>query len=130
MAQPTKKASWGGALGGVILLGAIAWAINSCSSSSETSVRSDRLSNSKEFVWIRANQRLIAAKLKDPESAQFGNDYVSYKVGGPIVCGTVNARNSFGGYAGPMRYIGGGETIGVFLASEVSDFDSLWRKLC
>lgn len=113
----------------IVILGAV-FLFNQCSPAPESTARGGQLSNSKEFVWIRANQRLIAAKLKDPDSAQFGNDYVSYRVGGPIVCGTVNARNSFGGYAGPTRYIGGGDTIGVFLASEVSDFDNLWRKLC
>lgn len=90
----------------------------------------DRLSSSQEFVWIRSNQRLIAAKLKDPDSARFEGDYVAYKIGAPVVCGTVNAKNSFGGYAGPERYIGGGETVGVFLESEVSDFDRLRRQVC
>lgn len=89
----------------------------------------ERLSPSKEFIWIRNNQRLVAKRLKDPDSAQFSNDYVSYKIGAPVACGTVNAKNSFGGYAGSQRYIGAG-TLGVFLSSDVSDFDSLWRKLC
>lgn len=90
----------------------------------------ERLSSSREFVWIRANQRLIKGRLKDPDSARFGEDYVSYKIGAPVVCGTVNSRNSFGGYAGAERYIGGGETIGTFLESEASDFDDLWRQVC
>lgn len=89
-----------------------------------------RLSESKEFVWIRANQRLLAKKLRDPDSAKFDRDYVSYKSGAPVVCGTVNAKNGFGGYSGAERYIGMGDTIGVFLESEVSDFKSLWRKVC
>lgn len=92
--------------------------------------KSGVLSSSQETVWIRSNQRLIAKKLKDPASAKFGNDFVSYKAGAPVVCGTVNARNSYGAYSGADRYIGGGDTIGVFLASEVSDFDSLWHKVC
>lgn len=89
-----------------------------------------RLSESKEFVWIRANQRILATKLRDPDSAKFDKDYASYKSGAPVVCGTVNAKNGFGGYSGAERYIGMGDTIGVFLESDVSDFKSLWRKVC
>lgn len=90
----------------------------------------ERLSRSQEFVWIRNNQRLLKQKLKDPDSAKFGDDYVSYKSGGPVVCGTVNARNSFGGYSGAERYVGMGAELGVYMASEVSDFDTLWRRVC
>lgn len=89
-----------------------------------------RLSSSKEFVWIRTNQRLLAKKLRDPDSAKFDRDYVSYKSGAPVVCGTVNAKNGFGGYSGAERYVGMGDTIGTFLESEVSDFNALWRKVC
>lgn len=40
---------------------------------------------------------LVAAQLKDPDSAEFGN----LRPGkGKVVCGEVNARNSFGGFAG------------------------------
>lgn len=98
---------------------------------SSEAVADGHLTPSKEFIWIRANQRLIAAKLKDPDSAQFGSgDRVSYKAGGPVVCGTVNARNSFGAYGGMQRYIGMGDKMGVYLADEVSDFDKMWQKVC
>ncbi len=89
-----------------------------------------KLSKSKEFLWIRANQRILLKKLRDPDSAKFSDEYVSYKAGGPIVCGRVNSKNAFGGYTGPQRYIGGGDTVGVFLSSEVDGFDALWRKTC
>lgn len=89
-----------------------------------------QLSTSQEFVWIRSNQRLIAKKLKDPDSAKFENDFVSYRTGGPVVCGTVNAKNSFGAYSGAKRYIGAGKTIGAYMEGEAKDFDDLWRKVC
>ena len=91
---------------------------------------SRRLSSSKEFVWIRENQRILSKRLKDPDSARFSDDRVSYRSGAPVVCGTVQAKNSFGGYNAPERYIGGGTTIGVFMESEVSDFDRLWSLTC
>ena len=112
---------------GIALAGS-GWNLNG--SQGSLNLVAERMSSSKEFIWIRTNQRFIAKRLKDPDSAQFGDDYVSYKIGAPVVCGTVNAKNAFGGYTGPERYIGAGNTLGVFLASEVSDFDSLWRKLC
>lgn len=97
---------------------------------SEASAADGKLSPSKEFIWIRANQRLLAKKLRDPDSATFDKGRVSYKSGAPVVCGSVNAKNGFGGYSGAERYIGMGDTIGVFLESEVSDFGELWRKVC
>ena len=48
----------------------------------------------------------IRAQLKDPESAMFGEDFSVY---GPreniLACGTVNARNSYGGYVGETPYM-------------------------
>ena len=43
----------------------------------------------------------VRARLKDPDSARF--DLVRVHADG--VCGTVNARNAFGGYAGPQRFV-------------------------
>ncbi|MCG8272376.1 hypothetical protein MIC97_12785 [Aquamicrobium sp. NLF2-7] len=49
----------------------------------------------------------IAAILKDPESARFGDFTAAMTPDGAIyVCGTVNARNSFGGYAGSSPFVG------------------------
>ena len=50
--------------------------------------------------WAKS---LVSQQLKDPESAKFRN--VFYAVSDsypstPYVCGEVNARNSYGGYAG------------------------------
>lgn len=97
---------------------------------SATIVQPERLSSSQEFIWIRANQRLVSARLRDPDSARFGKDYVSYKSGAPVVCGTVNAKNAFGGFTGPEPYISGGETLGIFFPSGTKDFADLWTRLC
>lgn len=50
----------------------------------------------------------IASRLKDPESAKFGPTMVaarSKETGTVRVCGTVNARNSYGGYGGETRFV-------------------------
>ena len=56
---------------------------------------------------VEAAKSAIVATLKDPESARFGN----ITTDGKIVCGTVNAKNAFGGYVGPKVFvIDGGAT--------------------
>lgn len=96
----------------------------------EAQAQGKKLSDSKEFLWIRANQKILLKKLKDPDSAKFSDEFVSYKMGGPVVCGKVNSKNSFGGFTGPKHYIGGGDTVGVFTEEEVDGFADLWNKVC
>lgn len=53
-----------------------------------------------------AVQSAIRARLRDPESAKFsrmraGTDA---KDGATVVCGMVNSKNGFGGYAGPAPF--------------------------
>lgn len=63
-------------------------------------------------VDLTAMQRASVEKgvrdsLKDPASATFGTMAAAVdKTGAITVCGTVNARNSYGGYAGAQPYIG------------------------
>jgi len=114
----------------VLASACITLALASFSFHSYAQAEGKTLSESKEFLWIRANQRILLKKLKDPDSAKFSDEYVSYKVGGPIVCGKVNSKNSFGGFTGPKYYIGGGDTVGVFTEEEVDGFADLWKKVC
>lgn len=99
------------------------------------------------FIWVKActherppsqeqidTKKIIDAKnavssrLKDPESARFSGVYVT----GNIVCGLVNARNSFGGYAGDMRFVSAGMPSSSFLESDMkkSEFKKVWVKFC
>lgn len=49
--------------------------------------------------WVRA-------ALKDPESARFGEELLLSGSGmNMIACGTVNAKNSFGGYIGETNFM-------------------------
>jgi len=50
----------------------------------------------------------VAAALKDPESARFGLTAATREKDGRlfIVCGLVNAKNSYGGYTGMKPFIG------------------------
>lgn len=56
---------------------------------------------------VRAVQAAARRKLKDPESARFGAIAASETAsGGRFFCGTVNARNGFGGYTGSTPFTG------------------------
>jgi hypothetical protein len=114
----------------VLVSACITFALASFAFQAEGQAQGKKLSESKEFLWIRANQRILLKKLKDPDSAKFSDEFVSYKIGGPVVCGKVNSKNSFGGFTGPKYYIGGGDTVGVFTEEEVEGFAELWNKVC
>ena len=83
----------------------------------------------QEIAWIRRHQDVLRARLKDGESAQFRNLYVSKSGGSPIVCGEVNAKNGFGAYGGFERWFGA-EPVGVFVESDVEGFGQVWAKYC
>ena len=49
--------------------------------------------------WIVRGKEAVKNRLKDPDSANFRN--VFYKnAGGHVICGEVNSKGGFGGYAG------------------------------
>lgn len=52
-------------------------------------------------------EQAVEKKLRDPDSAKFGpmRGQEQKGVNGAIVCGTVNAKNGFGGYAGDQSYV-------------------------
>lgn len=45
-------------------------------------------------------QAAVASLLKDPGSAQFRNVRINAYGDGKVICGEVNAKNSYGGYVG------------------------------
>jgi hypothetical protein len=58
----------------------------------------------KQLLAVRA---ATTKSLKDPESARFGRIIAGKRADGFImVCGYVNARNSFGGYIGEVPFDG------------------------
>lgn len=81
----------------------------------------------------RAN---LLEHLKDPASASFRNQFISLsepmgegKIVATLLCGEVNSKNSFGGYAGFARFY----TIAVSPHIEKEDdevFANMWKKMC
>ncbi|TQL83105.1 hypothetical protein [Delftia sp. HK171] len=56
---------------------------------------------------IDAGKRSVIAVLKDGESARFRNVHLKPYLQGAVVCGEVNAKNSYGGYVGFTRFAAG-----------------------
>lgn len=73
---------------------------------------------------------VVKARLRDPESARFEHVRTSRATGLPVVCGTVNAKNGFGGYGGPQPYLVAGEvTIIITEQSSTSEMKQ-YAELC
>lgn len=79
---------------------------------------------------IEAAQAAVRAVLRDPDSAQFTHTFISRKSGLPVVCGMVNARNAFGGYAGAMPYFSAGATASIASTENYRQFQPMWSDLC
>jgi hypothetical protein len=75
--------------------------------------------------------------LRDPDSAQFGemHFYNDRKLDGKQVtfaCGSVNAKNGFGGYTGSEAFVFVNDTLTVAIENEYNNsmFVKLWNALC
>ena len=78
-----------------------------------------------EIKLQRLARELVTANLKDPDSAKFRNQ--------KGVCGEVNAKNSFGGYAGFVRFIAGGKDLVIMEnnpALAPGAFKESWDRFC
>ena len=63
-------------------------------------------SNPKLDLIVEA-QVIVASGLKDPMSPQWRSLRLVRTPDGPVVCGQVNGKNSYGGYVGFKRFVGG-----------------------
>lgn len=78
-----------------------------------------------------AAEYAVKKRLKDPSSASFSGMFVSWLSGAPVVCGRVNAKNSFGGFAGHTRFVAAGNDA-AFLESEMAagEMEKTWSQFC
>jgi len=88
-------------------------------------------SEEKEIAWMQAAESAVRERLTDPSSARFSGAQVHYFQGVPVACGYVNAKNSFGGYAGTSRYIYGGG-VGTFIETDMApgEMSKAWAQVC
>lgn len=69
----------------------------------------------KEFLYAGGNEseaielgkKAVLHVLKDPDSAKFRDVRLKAYFDGAVVCGQVNAKNSYGGYAGFKSFVAG-----------------------
>lgn len=82
-------------------------------------------------LWMQKAQESVRAQLKDAESAEFRNVAIRNYKGAPLVCGEVNAKNSFGGYSGYQQFVFAG-SMGTFLADHMKpgEMTKAWREFC
>lgn len=87
-----------------------------------TSAPSVKKSNNRRTAEARA---AVRARLKDPNSAQFGDAIVTERA----VCGSVNAKNGFGGYTGPQPFIVIGSV--AFMPNDApEEWAEMWSRAC
>jgi hypothetical protein len=80
---------------------------------------------------VRMTQAIgsIKDRLRDPASADFSGFYVSRKLGIPIVCGYVNARNGFGGMSGKERFFVS-QAGGALESEGMEEMERDWNAFC
>lgn len=97
----------------------------------EAAAQAEFVQERRQETAVAAARAVVLSALKDPASATFGPEIVR-KVGdtGMAVCGSVNARNSFGGYAGAQQYV---VHPGGLVLTEVDGPESMasaWARYC
>jgi len=100
-----------------------------------TTQRSEQVAQQKADSAIRlemmsTGKDAVRAKLKDPRSATFRKVVVHKREGMILMCGEVNSKNSLGGYTGYQKFVSMGTDESTFLQEEVSDFATVWNRLC
>jgi hypothetical protein len=94
---------------------------------SEGRAASETLRNAEQTVRvppnpgeIRAAQAAARRGLREPASATFDGLYIVQDKQNPrlrYLCGTVNAKNGFGGFAGPRQFYAGTDGSPLFISS-------------
>ena len=123
-----------GVVAAPVLIGTIAAAIGPPTPQQQAAAAQQAAANQKVADLIERNTGLfsaarqeVLANLKDPDSAKFGPLLVTE---GGVVCGTVNAKNSFGGFVGTTYFL---DDHGLVLLDEgagAKNFVAYWKMSC
>lgn len=98
--------------------------LQSEASQNAAKAETQRLENEEVIRKYNAEES-VKSGLKDASSAKF-SEARSGKDGS--VCGTVNAKNSFGAYSGDSRYVSSGGKTSIDDGGQ--EFSSLWNSQC
>lgn len=77
-----------------------------------------------DAAYAEEQKAIVAAKLRDPESARFRN----LSLGLTGMCGEVNGKNAYGGYAGFRRFYVAGDHVNI--DDDRPTFASLYEVTC
>lgn len=83
----------------------------------------------RQSTAILAAQLAVSMQLRDPASAVFLKVRAIPTPSGYAVCGMVNAKNGFGGYAGTQKFVVTAENV-VLEEKAASALDVSWAKYC
>lgn len=94
-------------------------------------VREKEVSSGNFSGFIVEAKAAVTAAFKDPASAQFQSLFISGRAL-PVLCGEINAKNSYGGYVGFRRFYSTGQAS----LTEVENprdrfvFERMWPSMC
>ncbi|OEO24065.1 hypothetical protein AX279_19740 [Pseudomonas sp. J237] len=81
-----------------------------------------------DWTLFELARKNIKARLKDPESATFRDQFIGES---GIPCGEVNAKNGFGGFTGYKRFLASGNGLAVVEGDmPPPEFEKAWSELC
>lgn len=110
-------------LGCFIAFGILAVALYACSPDPTP----EQIARNAEIEKIVEGRMRVERMLKDPDSADFTNERIAPS---GSYCASVNARNSFGGYNGPMRVMSLGEQVVTEESTDSASFERAWSISC
>jgi len=81
--------------------------------------------------FVQQAKTALTADFKDPSSAQYRGLFLS-GTAMPVLCGEVNAKNSYGAYVGFRRFYATGKPLLNSVEKATSDyvFEQMWPSMC
>ena len=81
-------------------------------------------------AFVEEAKQNITAGLKDPNSVQFRKLHVAHEGAKPVLCGELNAKNSYGGYVGFRRFYAMQRLADGAIDTDDSRFVELINRKC
>lgn len=103
--------------------------LSTCAEESPEKKAAKEKATAESSYKYQGKQRVLAM-MKDPGSVKFGRVYVKTKGAHKTVCGTLNAKNSFGGYTGHKRFLSSVRRNMTLTEGSIKEFDLSWRRYC
>jgi hypothetical protein len=128
----TKQAATHYGCGTLAVLGLVGFMVMLCQGESQQTPeqRDAALERRIESDLEYSTRETVKSMLRDPASARFGTVVVVSKDGARTVCGSVNAKNGFGGYAGEQAFMGRNGVVTMRTGENSRTFLRQWAQWC